>query len=468
MTRKMKFSLPEKNIIRKPGKVSAQTITLNLSAPANAKDSNTAKIQKKRIKKDSSQLLNTFYTVKYITPYISPAFIRDVYESNPFHMRCIKFKANCIVGSGCDIVTASATDKLDPSDSEFIKYNNFITNPVNDYGEYFIQVLRSMCDDYEGFGHCALEVVINNNHEISEIYNFPAYEMRVAYDQNAPEKWSDKIKIIQITNQSFDREFRLLTEESFKTPGSYIFWHKNSNPFNRFYGFPEWYSATPKLVLDKAIDEYNLKLFKNDLLISFAIIVEGGEIDSEGLGKIKDFMEANYKGLSNANRALYLNSDAPDVKIRIEKIQKDGREASFLLTQDRCRDAVIVAHGVVASLLGISTPGKLGSTSENYDLFRVFNYSMIKPEQNILADKLSWLFKIGLGISKYNLELKELSFEKLSESIAYATQLTQTGIIDTNEARQSLDYEPRTEDNSVENQINNLAKQVKLLKSKFE
>ncbi len=381
-------------------------------------------------------------------------------------MRCIRFKANCYVGSGINIINNSGA--INPDNPEYIALNNFITNPVNEYEEYAHQIIRNLMDDYSNFGMGFLEIVVNNDHKISEIYNFPAYQARVYFNSNIKAgPFSDKVLILQLVNSLSARAFPLFTEKSLQTAGSYIFWLKNYNPFNRFYGFPEWYSNTPKFILDKMIDEYNIRMFKNDLLISVAVIVEGGELGEGGLNEISEFLSKNYTSVQNANRAIYLHSDSPEVKIRIEKIQKDGREASFQITQNNCRDAATVAHGVIASLLGIATPGKLGTNQENYDLFRVFNSTVIKPEQIILQNKLNNLFRIGLGIVDHKIEIAELTFERLTESVQFATQLNQAGIIDKHEARPSLGYDPK-KDSSIENDINHLSKQVKLLKSKLE
>lgn len=451
-----------------PGKVSTKLFSVDISVPA-SKSTEVKITNKVMLKKDSGQKVRESLSVKYRLPYIDPEFVKDCYEGSPEHTRCLKFKANCIIGAGLQIEPIDPGLKDYTGDSEYKLLNDFITKPVNGNDEFLIDVLKSAEEDYLNYGFGLIELVKNRKGELAELYYFPSYEARIVLDQKAKGAMGDKISIIQLLTTTEAARFPLFSEKNFKEYDSTVMLIRNINPFDRFYGFPEWYPATAKLALARSIDEYNIRSFKNDLMISFVIVVEGGELATGQDEAIKNFLQANYKGVQNASRALMLQSDNPDVKIHIEKVQKDGREGSFQATQNNAIDSIVISHGVVGSLLGISKPGKLGNTSENYDLFRVMNETVIKPEQTKIAAKINNIINIGLGITKFKLVPKELSFEKITELVDFLTKLGGGGYIDENEVRQGAGYEARVENpGSLLDKVNTLQKSVRILKQHID
>jgi len=463
---------PGKVIARTYGIEDAQGIVIPGTTGVKKSDKEVKVKGKINIVKDSGQKLKTTMSVTYRLPYIDPEAIKGFYEANPEHVRCINLKANCIIGGGVDI------EPIDPklteykNDKEYKLLEDLITKPVNKNDEGLIEVLRAWVADKVNFGWGPLEIVKNNGGTLGEIYYFPAYEARLVYNDRIENGgFAEKVTVIQLINSSEAVRFPIFSEKNFKDKKNLrlTMLLRNMNPFDRFYGFPDWYPATAKLILSSLIDDYNIRSFKNDLMLNFVIIVEGGDIADGQDDAIKTFLSANYKGVGNASKALYLSTDNPDVKVRIEKVQKDGREASFRLTQSDTSQSIIISHGVIASLIGISQSGKLGNTSENYDLFRVMNETVIKPEQKQVADKLNSLIRIGLGITKFKLVPKELTFEKLTEMVKFATELVRENIIDDNEARQYLNYETREVDpNTLADQVRNLTKQVRIIKESLE
>jgi capsid portal protein len=261
------------------------------------------------------------------------------------------------------------------------------------------------------YGHGYLEIVSNNKNELSEIYNLRAYNC-------FPKLHYKKLYYIQKNSgSSKDVWFKPLGSDvtipntSDQKEVNEILVIKNFNPRTKYFGFPEWYSATADLVLDRSVIECRIREFDNNLMIQFMIICEGGELDSDGLRKIKKFLASNYKGVSNAGKALYINSDHPDVKIRIERLDKDIREVGYIRTREQNRDFISAADGTAPILFGAKVAGQLGGTTEIKDLFKILDETVIKPEKRTFTAKLKYLFKTKLGINNFFLEPKELTIE---------------------------------------------------------
>lgn len=441
--------------VKKTGKVSCEFINIDFG------------VQKKSEIKKSSSAGGTpeGKNSSYLTPPVNPEIIANFYEQNPFHMRAILFKALCVAGVGYDILPVDTSLENYDNDAEYNKLKSFIEMP-NEEGEVFEDILSSWYAERFNYGHGYLEVVSNKKNELAEIYNLRALNC-------FPKLYSNKLYYIQ---KNIDKDVWFVPFNSnYEAPRASkqdltneVFVIRNYNLRTKHYGFPEWYSATADLVLDRSVIECRIREFDNNLMIQFMIICEGGELDSDALTMIKDFLASNYKGVSNAGKVLYMNSDNPDVKIRIERIDRDIKETSYLKTREQNRDFILAAHGVASILLGAKVQGQLGGTTEIKDLFKIFNETIIKPEKRTLKAKLKVLFK-KLDVNKFYLEPKELTIDTLKEMVDYVTKMKDADIIDKNEARTEFNYEP-VEDNSADptvTKIYELSKEVSKLRKQI-
>lgn len=439
--------------VKKTGKVSSYSISMDFAGTS-----------REEISKSSSQAENPAgKNSTYLSPPIKPEIVARFYEQNPYHFRAIMFKAICIAGVGYDIIPVDTELENYFDDPEYIKLKNFIENP-NTEGEVFEDIMTAWYAERFNYGYGFLEVVSNLKGELAEVYNLRAYNTFAKLFYNNLyyiQKNSDK----DVWFKPFGKDLNAPT--SAKQPEiNDVIILKNYNLKTKYYGFSEWYSATPDLVLDRSVIECRIREFDNNLMIQFMIICEGGEIDSDGLSQIKKFLASNYKGVENAGKVLYLNSDNPDVKIRIERLDKDIKEVSYITTREQNRDFILAAHGVAAILLGAKTKGQLGGTTEIKDLFKIFNETIVKPEKRTLKAKLKLLFT-KLGITKFYLEPKELTIDTLKEMVEYVTQMKTADIIDKNEARTEFGYDPVEEDNNPDDtvtKIYELAREVRNLR----
>lgn len=459
-TQKIK-PIPVKRI---PGKVSVKEITFNIETKKIVDDT-TANIKQSIIRKDSAQPIDSTYTINYLKPYVSPEAIKIFYESNVHLYRCVKMLELCIFKIGSSVTPIDETVTEYSNDPEYLKLYNFVNGVCNDVGETYEDVIGGWGNDYKAFGNGYLEVVTTNSGELAELYNLRAYNTRIAYD-NRFNKFKNAITFLQLLKNREAKRFRLLGSD--RENMNEVLWIRNYNPFDRLYGFPEAYPAVPDLALDKSQKEFNLKEFTNDMLISFVIIVEGGELASDDMTAIQNFLAANYKGVENANKALVLSTDTPDVKINIEKLSKDNRDSSYDKLYDRCRDAVMISFGVLAPLLGVKTPGSLGNASELEVLFKFFNETVVKPEKRKAQMILGSLFAAKMGITRFKYELNELTYEKFIDMVTYARDLVQAGLLDDNEGRVYLGYKPRKDDGENYNKIEKALRDIQVIQKRLE
>lgn len=426
------------SVKRTPGKVSAKLVSVDLNEfKSGAKDKQTGG-RSNTIKKSSAQLDDngglSAFTIK---PYADREAQRRFYEQNPYNFRSLKLISTCIAGIGVNVGPVDPSDVDYTKDPEYKKASEFSETPNlgDDLRERTTlqEILTAALEDYKNFGDGFIEVVRSLGGEVAEIYHMRAYNVYVKISggkkyyiqkKGHREKWF----------KPFGAKYGEGMPEVLNL--------RNYNPFNDYYGFPENYPATADMVLDRYGTEYNIKKFQNNLMIQFMIICEGGEINSDGLAKITEFLRANYKGIKNAGKVLYLNSDSPDVKIRIEKLDSKVQDASFQKLHEKARDNTIVSHGILGRLVGIVTSGSMGGGGEAAAQFTIFIETMIRPEQNKLSKKLQPLLE-AIGVTKFKFEFKELSIDTFKDLVEAYGAAFKHGLIDENEGRQGIDYAPR-------------------------
>lgn len=417
------------------------------------------------VKKSSAQVEDSTSSGTYIKPTVSRNIAFNFYQGNPHHFRAINLIALCVCGIGYNIEEFEKSGNDITKDSEYKKLSEFLLKPNQnnrqdvDDEDTFDNIVTNWYNDRRNYGDGYLEVVLNKGSELAEIYNLRAHNTFAT-------RSASKLYYVQ-DNQNKKVYFVPCFKE--KEDGkNFVLALKNYNPKSKFYGFPEWYPAIPDLMNDRAIVEYRIRKFDNNLMIQFAIVVEGGDIDSEGLEKINAFLRDNYKGLNNAGKALYINSDRPDVKIRIEKIEEEGKESSYIKSREQNRDFILAAHGVPPALLGVTTEGQLGNTTQIANLFKVFNETVVRPEKRTVENKLNKLFSELLGIKKFKIVFKDLTIETFKEIADFAIKAHEAGLLDKNEARSEIQWEPVDEEDTIEEQLAKMANQIKVIKKRIE
>ncbi|HMQ79204.1 MAG TPA: phage portal protein [Ignavibacteria bacterium] len=392
-----------------------------------------------------------------ITPPVDPNVLAELRTYNAYHDRSIRIKTQAVAGMGYNILPVDESLENYDNSPNYKRLKAFTDMP-NNHGEEFIDIVKAYAEDYYTFYSSYLELVPNLKGEIAEIYNMPACNVRL-------KKHYKSVRFIQKEGAK-EQQFALFNPDRKKrdTELNEVLWLKAYYSKSKYYAVPDYYSAVGDIMLDRSSVEYNINRFKNGMMIDFMIIVEGGEVDSQVLTDINSFLSKNYKGVSNAGKALYLNSDSPEVKIHIEKVSADVKDASFLKQREFSRDVVMVAHGMNAKVWGLATAGQLGS-GEGDMMFRLFEELIGKPDRQMFQNKLNKIVKYGLGIDDFYIELKELTVESWRDLL---TSLRLAPFLTENEKRIAAGYEaiddaeitPEQTLNKMHNELLKIKKQL--------
>jgi len=417
-----------------------------------------AAVGKKAVAKSTTQVESTTDSFSTgITPPVDPVTLAELRTYNAYHDRSIRIKTQAVAGMGFNILPVDEKAENYEDSPNYKKLKEFTDLP-NANGERFVDIVKAFAEDYYTFFYCYLELVSNAKGEIKEVYNMPVPDVRV-------KKSGKKIQFIQKVGGK-EQVFSLFSPDRGKRDNKLneVLWLKAYYSRSKYYSVPDYYSAIGDIMLDRSSVEYNISRFKNGMMIDFMIIVEGGEVDSKVLEDINSFLSKNYKGIANAGKALYLNSDTPDVKIRIEKVSAEIKDASFLKQREFSRDVVMVAHNMNSKLWGLATAGQLGSGDGDM-MFRLFEELIGKPDRQMFQHKLNQIVKYGLGVEDFYIELNELTVESWRDLL---TSLQIAPFLSDNEKRIAAGYEPDDDiDTTPEEVLNKMHRELTKIKKQL-
>jgi len=389
-------------------------------------------ILKATVRKESKQIPPDKMTsgLPIVQPRISFDDLLFFMDVNVWHKISIKLKAALVGGLGWQLVTE---DENKEPDQVYKRIMELLERPNEKYQETFSVLMIRMLTDYFALGNGWLEVSRNTKGEVAAIYHVRGKTVRRKKD------FSGYYQVRSFKKQ----EFRNFGDPKNRDKNELIHFYEY-DPEDDYYGIPEWLPAMATMAMDRAAVEYNTYVFDNGMMIPFAIIIEGGTLSRKARNALKNFLQKNYKGIANAGRAMVIANDDPNVKIRIEKLDTPGlRDMSFSKMRLLSRDEVIAAHRVPPRLTGIMTPGQLGGGGEVSGQLKIFQETLIKPEQRKLENILNRTILASFGEHKWKIKFNELDISDPREDAEWYKTMVEIGALDPDEVREDAGYKPR-------------------------
>jgi hypothetical protein len=254
--------------------------------------------------------------------------------------------------------------------------------------------VRKACLDLKIQGGFALEVVYSvDRTTVSKVRHCPFENIRSAEVDNDEKvnfyyyskDWSNKQcepELVRAFNPNDAVEYpvQILYVKPF-SPGSY------------YYPKPDYIGSIDYIELDKEIGKYHINNIKNGLAPSFSIHFKNGVPAQEERQKIRNDIERQLAGATNAGKFIVTYSDSPDRKPDFEPFPLSDADKQYQFLSTEVSDKIMVGHRVVSSaMFGVKTAGQLGNTQELEVASGLFDRQVIKPYQRIVKDALESIF----------------------------------------------------------------------------
>ena len=306
--------------------------------------------------------------VKYGDDNLFPQYLIDLYKSSATHNALCTSIAYMIFGDGVQANDLDARLKIE------------------EWG--LDDEIRKACVDLKIQGGFALEVVYSiDRSTISKVRHCPFENVRSGeVDENEDchwyyysKDWSDNNEQ-PIAVHAFDPEMKV------EHP-TQILYVKPFSPGSYYYPKPDYIGSIDYIELDKEIGKYHINNIKNGLAPSFTIHFKNGVPASEERRKIRNDIERQLAGATNAGKFIVTYSDSPDRKPDFEPFPLSDADKQYQFLSTEVSDKIMVGHRVVSSaMFGVKTAGQLGNTQELEIASKLFDRQVIKPYQRIVED----------------------------------------------------------------------------------
>ena len=341
--------------------------------------------------------------VNYGDDNLFPQYLIDLYKSSATHNALCTSIAYMIFGDGVQADTLEARLKIE---------------------EWGLQdEVRKACLDLKIQGGFALEVVYSiDRSTIAKVRHCPFENIRSA-EVDEDEKvnfyyyskdWSDKSMEPEVVrafdpSDSVDYPVQILYVKPF-SPGSY------------YYPKPDYIGSIDYIELDKEIGKYHINNIKNGLAPSFTIHFKNGVPAQEERLRIRNDIERQLAGATNAGKFIVTYSDSPDRKPDFEPFPLSDADKQYQFLSTEVSDKIMVGHRVVSSaMFGVKTAGQLGNTQELEIASELFDRQVIKPYQRIVKNALESIFIAAGAPTLVSVEevppMEPVEAEKLSETV---------------------------------------------------
>ena len=312
--------------------------------------------------------------VQYGDDNLFPQYLIDLYKSSATHNALCTSIAYMIYGDGVQADTLDARLKIE---------------------EWGLQdEVRKACLDLKIQGGFALEVVYSiDRTTVAKVRHCPFENIRSAEvdnDENVnfyyySKDWSNK----QIEPELV-RAFN--PEDSLEYPVQ-ILYVKPFSPGSYYYPKPDYIGSIDYIELDKEIGKYHINNIKNGLAPSFSIHFKNGVPAQEERHKIRNDIERQLAGATNAGKFIVTYSDSPERKPDFEPFPLSDADKQYQFLSTEVSDKIMVGHRVVSSaMFGVKTAGQLGNTQELEIASELFDKQVVKPYQRIVKDALESIF----------------------------------------------------------------------------
>jgi len=322
-----------------------------------------------------------------------PQYLIDLYHSSATHNALCTSIAYMIFGDGVQADTLEARLKLE------------------EWG--LDDEIRKACLDLKIQGGFALEIAYNlGRTSIKKVKHCPFERIRSA-EVNDDEKvefyyysedWSNK-QIEPVKVRCFNPEDRNEYPHQ-------ILYVKPFSPGSYYYPKPDYVGSINYIELDKEIGTYHINNIKNGLAPSFTIHFKNGVPSQEERHKIRNDIERQLGGATNAGKFIVTYSDQPDRKPDFEPFPLSDADKQYQFLSTEVSDKIMVGHRVVSSaMFGVKTAGQLGNTQELEIASELFDKQVVKPYQRILTDAIESVLEAADAPANVTVEVVETDAE---------------------------------------------------------
>lgn len=323
-----------------------------------------------------------------------PEYLQALYDNVPTLQSIIE---------GCvDYVAGDAVSILPLNDS-------LEDGKMNVKGDSIEEQVRSVGGDLFLTGGFALQVIRNATGGVAEVHYIDMRFLRCNKECNVfyySENWGKGGRKNVVVYPAFmpNLDWNALSDEERNRHASSILYVKRSR--KKTYPVPCYAAAVKACEIERCVDDFHLNAINNGFTGSYIINFNNGVPEDAIKEEIEDSFNEKFSGHENAGRIGFSWNPNKESATTIEKVEVEDFGEKYKSLESNSRQKIFTAFRANPNLFGIPTES-LGFSQEEYEsAFRLFNRTMIRPAQKLIADAYDKIYgRAGvLTITPFSLE----------------------------------------------------------------
>lgn len=325
---------------------------------------------------------------------IYPEFLQTLYDNVPTLKSIIDGCVDYTIGNNITILPLN--ESLAPG-------------TMNVKGDTIAEQVRDVAGDYFQAGGFALQVIRNGFGGIAEVHYIDISFLRSNKENTVfyySEKWNKGGRKDVVVYPAFipNLDWNALSEDERNRHASSILYIKKSN--KKTYPVPCYAAAVKACEIERCVDDFHLNAINNGFTGSYIINFNNGVPDDNVKEEIEDSFNEKFSGHENAGRIGFSWNPNKESATTIEKVEVEDFGEKYKSLESNSRQKIFTAFRANPNLFGIPTES-LGFSQEEYEsAFRLFNRTMIRPVQKLIADAYDKIYgrKGVLTITPFSME----------------------------------------------------------------
>ncbi len=255
--------------------------------------------------------------------------------------------------------------------------------------------IRKSCIDLKIQGGFALEIIYSiDRTTISKVRHLPFENIRSGEINEREEvdfyyysrDWADK--------RCEPEEVHTFDPSQSKEYPVQILYVKPFSVGSFAYPSVDYQGSISYIELDKEIASYHISNIRSGLAPSYVISFLNGSPPVEERNRIRNDIESQLAGATNAGKFIITYSDQPDRKPSFEPFPLTDADKQYQFLSTETTNKIMVGHRVVSSaMFGVASAGTLGNTQELEVASQLFERQVIVPFQKIVDKAVKSVFR---------------------------------------------------------------------------
>lgn len=286
----------------------------------------------------------------------------------------------------------------------------FVNGVMNTKGEKITDIVRNLAKDFNIYGGFALQIIRDFNGDVAEVYYIDMRFLRSNKENNVfyyNEHWEKGGRKDVITYPAFmhNLNWALLNEAERNRHTSSILFVKNVH--TQVYPAPMYAASVLSCEIERAISQYHWNSLNNNFCPDVIINFNNGDPGDEIKEEIVSDLEEKFSGFQNGKRFMVSFNKDKESAVTIDTINTSDFADRYKALEESARRQIFSAFRSQPLLFGLNTDVNTGfSTDEFEQTFKLYNRTMIRPAQRIIADAFDRIYGANgvLTIKPFSLE----------------------------------------------------------------